>query len=241
MLFSGTSTLMGNFLRPRYAVLLGDVGSGKSTLVEKVAGESGRSSDSCMSYTKSSEVFWVPDGSLVVADTPGSNALKEKLQHNIWIAGALNFMPVSRIFIVVKAEERIDTVIKNVRQYADSFVELPMDVVAVLVTHMDIPTLRWTEKDFTPLIDEELGIDRVVFSSKDTAGDTLVRDILKTCIEQHDLTIDSENFLKLFKIHNNHRKILKSTSDEVKNFTAKKKAFDEARKAFSGKSLHIMN
>ncbi len=142
---------MGNFLRPPYVVLLGDVGTGKSTLVEKLTGESGRSSDSSMSYTRSSEVFWVPDGSLIIADTPGSNALEDKLEHNIWIAGALNYMPVSRIFIVVKAEARIDSVISNVRKYADSFVELPMDVLAVLVTHMDMPEVRWTEKDFTPV------------------------------------------------------------------------------------------
>ena len=43
--------------------------------------------------------------------------------------------------------------------------------------------------------------------------------------------------MKIFKIHNSHRKILQSTSDEVKNFLEKKKAFDEARKAFSGKDL----
>ena len=93
---------MGNFLRPPYVVLLGDVGTGKSTLVEKLTGESGRSSDSSMSYTRSSEVFWVPDGSLIIADTPGSNALEDKLEHNIWIAGALNYMPVSRILLKLK-------------------------------------------------------------------------------------------------------------------------------------------
>ena len=224
-----------NFRKPPYIVLLGDVGTGKSTILEKLTGEKGRSSDATESFTRTSEVFWVPDGSLIVADTPGSNALKDKLEHNIQIAGALNFTPVSRIFIVVKAETRIDSVVDNARKYADSFLELPMDVVGVLVTHMDL--VDWTEKDFTPLIDNELGIDTVVFSWINTDQATLKKSILKTCTEKHNLTVNDENFFKLFKIHNNHRKILKSTSDEVKKFSDKKRDFDEERKAFSGKDL----
>ena len=228
--------MMNSERAPPYVVLLGDVGTGKSTIVEKLTGERGRSSEASTSFTKTSDVFFVPDGSLIVSDTPGSNALEDKLQHNVWIACALNFMPVSRIFIVTKAEARIDTVVSNVRKYADCFLDLPMDVVAVLVTHMDT-VVRWEEKDFTPKIDKELGIDTVVFSGLDTTDKTLLGDILKTCTEVHDLTIDSDNFFRFFHIHSNHRKILKCTSDEVKSFRAKKNAFDVARKSFEGKEL----
>ena len=224
-----------NFLTPPYIVLLGDVGTGKSTILEKLTGVKGKSSDANESFTKTSTVLWVPDGSLIVSDTPGSNALKDKLEHNVEIAGALNFRPVSRMFIVVKAETRIDNVVDNVRKYADRFLELPMDVVGVLVTHMDM--VDWTEKEFIPRIEDELGIDTVVFSRISTKREALLRSILDTCKEQYNLTVNSENFFKLFKIHNNHRKILQSTSDEVKNFSEKKKAFDEARKSFSGKDL----
>ena len=224
-----------NFKKPPYVVLLGDVGTGKSTILEKLTGEKGRSSDANESFTRTSEVFWVPDGSMIVADTPGSNSLKDKLEHNVEIAGALNFRPVSRIFIVVKAETRIDSVVDNARKYADRFVELPMDVIGVLVTHMDL--VDWTDKDFTPRIEDELGIDTVVFSWITIDHETLKKNILKTCNEHHNLTVDNENFFKLFKIHNNHRKILKSTSDEVKKFSEKKMGFDEARKAFNGKDL----
>ena len=151
------------------------------------------------------------------------------------IAAALNFRPVSRIFIVVKAETHIDTVVDNVRKYAERFLELPMDVVGVLVTHMDM--VNWREKDFTPRIEDELGIDTIVFSWITTDHQTLKKSILKTCTASHNLTVDDENFFKLFKIHSNHRKILKFSSDEVKTFSDKKRAFDEARKAFHGKDL----
>lgn len=227
--------LIWNFQKPPYVVLLGDVGTGKSTILEKLTGEKGRSSDANESFTSTFEVFWVPDGSLIVADTPGSNSLKDKLDHNVEISGALNFRPVSRIFIVVKAETRIDSVVDNARKYADRFLELPMDVVGVLVTHMDL--VDWTDKDFTPRIKDELGIDSVVFSCITTNSETLKKNILKTCNGQYNLTVNDENFFKLFKIHSNHRKILKSTSDEVKKFSDKKRAFDDERRAFSGKDL----
>ena len=106
---------------PRYVVLIGDVGTGKSTIVEKLTNERGRASDKDTSVTKSSEVFWTTDGSIVISDTPGSNAMEDKLEHNVWIASALNFMPVSKIFIMAKAETRLDNVVDNVRKYTDRF------------------------------------------------------------------------------------------------------------------------
>ena len=230
---TSTTKHCGNFEKPPYIVLVGDVGTGKSTILEKLTEVKGRSSNAKLSATKSSTVLWVPDGSLIVSDTPGSNPLRDKLDHNIWIAGAPNFRPVSRIFIVVKAETRIANVFENVSKYADRFLELPMDVVGVLVTHMDM--VDWKEEELRPLIEDELGIDTVVFSSMSTKRETLLQSILHTCKKEFNLTVNNENFLKLFKIHNSHKMILQSTSDEVQNFSEKKKAFDEARKDFSGK------
>ena len=232
---TSTTKHCGNFEKPPYIVLVGDVGTGKSTILEKLTEVKGRSSNAKLSATKSSTVLWVPDGSLIVSDTPGSNPLRDKLDHNIWIAGAPNFRPVSRIFIVVKAETRIANVFENVSKYADRFLELPMDVVGVLVTHMDM--VDWKEEELRPLIEDELGIDTVVFSSMSTKRETLLQSILHTCKKEFNLTVNNENFLKLFKIHNSHKMILQSTSDEVQNFSEKKKAFDEARKDFSGKDL----
>ena len=218
---------------PHYVVLVGDVGTGKSTLVEKLTGETGRSSNASESATRSSEAFYVPDGSLIISDTPGSNSRKERLQHNIWIAGAFNFRPVSKLFIVVKADTRMDSVIDNVRKFADCFLELPMELVGVIVTHMD--TVEWTESSFSSAVSEDIGIDTVVYSAPSTSGNKILSDILATCGKKHELKVDNENFLKLFKIHNHHRKILETTSDEVTRFRAIKRAFDIERLAYGNK------
>ena len=149
-----------------YVVLLGDVGSGKSTVVEKLTGQTGRSSDANESWTKTAEAFWATDGSLIVADTPGSNAVNEKLDHNIWIAHALNFMPVSKILIVVKAETRIDNVADNIRKYSDNFMEIPLDAVAVLVTHIWTPWTRHTTRNVQKLSRRNWASARFCFPPK---------------------------------------------------------------------------
>ena len=91
-----------------YVVLVGDVGSGKSTILEKLTGARNKSSNSFESFTRASEGLYTPDRSLIVADTPGSNAMRDKMEHNVWIARALNFQPVSRYHRARKRDETVD-------------------------------------------------------------------------------------------------------------------------------------
>ena len=45
----------------------------------------------------------------------------DKLEHNIWIAHALNYAPVSMILLTVKAVGKIDNTLTNIRNYAERF------------------------------------------------------------------------------------------------------------------------
>ena len=164
-LITDTSSITSRSQVSPYVVLLGDVGTGKSTIVEKLTGKVGRSNSSRLSFTRSSQAFHVLDGSMVICDTPGSNSIEDKIGHNVWIAAALNKFPVSRIMIVVKAETRIDSVVDGVRKYAERLVELSRDNIGVYVAHMD--TVIWNAAEYTADLIGELGIDCVVFSGKD--------------------------------------------------------------------------
>ena len=84
----------------KYIVLMGDVGSGKSTILERLTGAENKSSASSESYTRATEVFSTKNGSLVIADTPGSNPIDDPFQHNLHIMHAINFMPVNCILNV---------------------------------------------------------------------------------------------------------------------------------------------
>ena len=212
---------------PHYTVLAGDVGTGKSTLAEMISGVSGRSSDGMESFTTESKLFRSGDGRMIVNDTPGANAMRDKLEHNMQIAAALNWGPVSRIFLVVKADTRIDTTVDHVRKYAEQLADLDSDVLAVIVTHMD--GVAWTARDFTPALSGELGLDTVIFSSPVRTGEQLLADMLAVCRIRFNLSVDDETFFRLFKIHNNNMKILRSTKKEIELFKAIKREFDRQR------------
>ena len=84
-------------------------------------------------------------------------------------------------------------------------------------------------------IRNELGIDSVLFSKPSTSAKDLIRDIRSTCTEQHNLQVNDTNFLRLFKLHNNHSKILTLTAREVEAFLDLKANFDDARTAFNAR------
>ncbi|XP_066913423.1 uncharacterized protein [Clytia hemisphaerica] len=212
-----------------YAVLVGNVGAGKSTIVEKLTGETGRSSDGESSFTKTMDYLWTADKSLMIADTPGTNPRKEKLEHNMEIAAALNYQAVSRFLIVVKAELRLDDSLSSVQEYAERFVALPMGCLGVVVTHMD-RELKWSEREFTEACIEDLDISDVVFTGTNTTGEDLCQQIVSKCHgKKHKIDINSELFFRMFKINQSRVKILKVTDEFVNLFKRAKKDFDKLR------------
>jgi len=208
---------------PATVVMLGDVGMGKSTIVEKVAGVTGLSSCADESFTNYSVVGVSPCNRLQMIDTPGGNPIKEKLEHNMWIAHALNYAPVSSILLTVKADLRIDNTVDWVRNYAERFQDA-WELLTIVVTHMD--TVQWNDTRFRTCLETELGLDSVIFVGKDTPGASIVTSILEHCKSPQLFSINSANFLKLFKIHNNNMKILKSVRNEIESFQLMKQVFE---------------
>ena len=93
--------------------------------------------------------------------------MRDKLAHNEQIAGSLNYAPVSRIFLVVKADTRMDNVVDTIRKYAEQLMDLDMDALAALVTHMD--TVTWSERDLSNCLSEDIGMTSVVFTGMRTS------------------------------------------------------------------------
>jgi len=224
---------------PPYVVLLGSVGSGKSTIVEKVTGKTSLAADAGLSATKRSYPLWARDGQLIICDTPGSNSIGDKFGHNIWIATAFNYRPVSKIFIVVRAESgRLDTIISSIRDFSDRFVDLPDVPLGVIVTHMD--EIKWSasaaghESDCRAAIKDEADIDDVIFSQLPTQHQALITNILRACSQPFPLTVDHDNFLRLFtKLHKSRpTEVLRSCQKETAEFKKKRQEFYNHRKNF---------
>jgi len=215
-----------------YAIFIGDVGSGKSTVVEKLTGETGLSSSASESVTRSFEPYWSFDYRLLVGDTPGSNPMTDKFGHNMEIASGLNFHRVSKMFMTVAAQTRIDQTVDLVTKYFERFLALEeaLDVMGVMVTHMD--TVKWSEAECRAAMDNELGLNTVVFSSLEKPAETLLDEVVVTCNKLHSIRVDDTNFLKLFKINNSNVKILRSVAREVEDFKEIRRAFTVQRQAY---------
>uniref|UniRef100_A0A7M5XF89 G domain-containing protein n=1 Tax=Clytia hemisphaerica TaxID=252671 RepID=A0A7M5XF89_9CNID len=207
-----------------YVVLVGNVGSGKSTIVEKLTGEKGRSSSSAESATRAAEYFWTPDQRLLIADTPGTNPRKDKLGHNKEIAAALSYQEVSKFLIVAKAHVRMDQTISEIKQYSDRFVELPDDLVGVMVTHMDIHK-EWDESEMKNVLNERFEIPVVIFSGSHNIADEVNRRIIDTCQTSYRIDVGCRLYNEYFRIEESNIKILKITNEFVRRFKQIRKGF----------------
>ena len=117
--------------------------------------------------------------------------------------------------------------LEKVRNYAEGFMDLPENLFAVC------DTVRWTRSTFMEHLENELGMNEVVFADMNTTGDMLANDILGICKQPHNITVDSENFLRMFKINDNNMKILRSTRKEVANFETMKQNFYAQKENFN--------
>lgn len=214
----------------RYVVLYGDAGVGKSTLVEKLTGEKGLSSDSDQSFTRVSKSFDSPDSLLEICDTPGINSLADRFEHNAHVAHALNYRPVSCILIVVRALPRLESVVEKVSKLTFRFLpeDLPEELVSVCVTHMD--EVKQDKDTLVKTLDEHTGITNVVPSSLDTLARDLQANILKVCVTNPvSMNVDSDLFLKLFDFSKSHGKVIRDVNREKNKFTKAKQQFYETR------------
>jgi len=214
----------------RYVVLYGDAGVGKSTIVEKLTGQKGLSSDSGQSFTRVSESFDTQDNQLEICDTPGINALTDRFQHNLHVAHALNYRPVSSILVVVRALPRLESVVEKVSKLTFRFLpeDLPEELVSVCVTHMD--EVKWDKDVLVQTLDEHTGITRVVTSSLNTSARDLQADILKVSVKDPvSLDIDSDLFLKLFDFSKSHGKVIRDVNREKNKFLKAKQQFYQTR------------
>ncbi|CAJ1415599.1 unnamed protein product [Effrenium voratum] len=144
------------------------------------------------------------------------------VEHNVWIAHALNFCPVNLILLVVKAEVRMDATMNVVTDYVERFQDFE-ELLALCITHMD--TVSWTQERFKELVTQKLGLETPIFASRVTSGCRLKKSVLARCREPQDLCITSDTFLNYFKVHEGTFKILKTCRKEITRFQTIKQDF----------------
>merc|ERR1711915_896494 len=120
--------------------------------------------------------------------------------------------------------------IGTVRKFAEQLSEISPNVVGVIVTHMD--TVSWTSREFDEAIGSELSMEKVIYAAKAQSDEKLRDDLSEVCNETFNLSIDTDAFLKMFKIPDKKLKVLRSAKVQVNLFKAIKKEFDKQRTLF---------
>ena len=125
-------------------LLYGKVGVGKSTLTEKTCGVNDISMDHYESVTRSSRTYPSIHPELSFTDAPGNNDDEDPMDHNLWIAQAMNAGPLSMIALVVKADKRLPNMTQGVKELASSFLDFH-EYLCIVITHADLER-TWSDQ-----------------------------------------------------------------------------------------------
>ena len=177
---------------------MGNVGTGKSTLVEKVTGKSRMSSAASRTFTNTCELYRSVDDSFIICDTPGINSFSDQHNLNSGIAEALSFMPVSLVVITVQACPRIESVLKSTSEFIECLDpnSFPMEVIRFCITHMD--KVEWRIEELMKR--SHFGSENTLWSSSKKQNKTLLQEIETECskIQPVLIQVDSIFFQKLY-------------------------------------------
>jgi GTP-binding protein EngB required for normal cell division len=188
-----------------YAVLLGGVGTGKTSFLNKIANEKLLTASGGKSLTKNVQVRNASYGNgFKVSDTPGTGAMDDKLKHAVALCATLTLHKVSGILICVKAG-RHEEIKQNVE---DQFIRVEnySDKIIVIITHFD--TIKEIDKpnsqfeEICVMMDDYFGIKSVIAVGKDADSEKLCQAIRIQLDGQEPIKLnyDSDDIVKNFDV-----------------------------------------
>ena len=148
-------------------ILLGSVGCGKTTLINKLSKSDGFSCTRDVQYCSTS------DGSIII-DFPGLNAAEEIVKHLKIQISTLSVIPAKMICLVTKLTTRYDDIVKDLHQMVRIF-ESNRDNLAVIVTFCKDLTLQ-QEAEIQKIIEKKMKINpqNIIFSSNKMSSEMLL-------------------------------------------------------------------
>ncbi|KAL4482929.1 hypothetical protein ABPG74_018955 [Tetrahymena malaccensis] len=119
------------------SVLIGVVGTGKSTFFNKTTNKNQKISDGEFSTTRVSASSNSAYGrSFNIIDTPGTSAEEDKIGHALCLHSALIEGPINRIFLLVQHQKRFGALQKNLQEQMKLLFEW-RHLITVVISHWD--------------------------------------------------------------------------------------------------------
>ncbi|KAL4485034.1 hypothetical protein ABPG72_014554 [Tetrahymena utriculariae] len=211
------------------AVFIGQVGTGKTTLFNKITNKNQKTSDAGSSTTRTSFSSNSSYGnSFRIIDTPGTSAEEDKLQHALCLRSALIEGPLNRIFLLIQHNYRFGNLQKTLSDQM-SLLYKWKDLLTIIVTHWDKDdtpeNIKLFEETKQHLMKKESDLpNSFIFVGKDSKPEDLCDAIYKSLCQNTpvQLNIDLNEFKRTFDVCENmtnyireYKQIFKSISDYI--------------------------
>ena len=118
---------------------MGPCGNGKTTLINNLCGtelSAGLAAESLTRDVTEVKCMYNYDLPLVFYDSPGTTALKAKLDHAVHLKQLLEFKPVNTVFILIRFIDRIDELLVELSKQSKMLGDFPN--IVFLISHIDI-------------------------------------------------------------------------------------------------------
>ena len=149
-------------------IFFGSVGTGKTTLLNKICGENYEAKDAAFSVTREVQYSYSLRHNNIILDFPGLNSSVDVVAHLKAQKNALNVIPIRMICFVVRYTPRYDDIIKSVSQMLMIFREYRKNI-CIIITNSENSTVK-SQSEIEMIFKQKFGIDKMLFSTLETSG-----------------------------------------------------------------------
>ena len=149
-------------------IFFGSVGTGKTTLLNKVCGQNFEAKDEAYSVTRDVQYAFTLKHNNIILDFPGLNSSVDVVAHLKAQKNALSIIPIRMICFIVKYTARYDDVIKSVSQMLMIFREYHKNI-CIIVTNSEKSTIK-SQSEIEQIFKTKFKIEKFLFTTLESCG-----------------------------------------------------------------------
>lgn len=149
-------------------IFFGSVGTGKTTLLNKICGQNFEAKDESYSVTRDVQYAFTLRHNNIILDFPGLNSSVDVVAHLKAQKNALSIIPIRMICFIVKFTPRYDDVIKSVSQMLMIFREYHKNI-CIIVTNSEKSTIK-SQSEIEQIFKTKFRIEKFLFTTLESCG-----------------------------------------------------------------------
>ena len=208
-------------------IFFGSVGTGKTTLLNKICGENYEAGDGAFSVTREVQFSYSLKHNNIILDFPGLNSCVDVVAHLKAQKNALSVIPIRMICFVVRYTPRYSDLIMSVSQMLMIFKDYRKNI-CLIITNSETSSIR-TQSEIELLFKQKFGIDKILFSTLNSDGLDLcdklekykneMNNIEKVNIKTSDLTQNIDPQFDL-DVMDDREKYINEFQNSIKTFNS---------------------